>query len=153
MKNYTITITERQAQIISLACEILARLGIGQWRHAIEQLPLKDKIDYEQWHKDLDYIGTILMDHTIDGVDGWRRSHGIHSKKVSDTARVAWDIHHVIRHRLAWERAVKEGLVESLSSPRDWSKMMTVDYDEPSQIGEESLAVIQKKQEENVCSK
>lgn len=139
---YTLTMSERQAQIISLACEILARIGIGQWRTAIEQMPL-DIEDYAKWHEDLDYIGKVLSDHTKHNVDGWRKSLGIHSQDVDDNARVSWDIHHVIRHKLAWERAVKEGLVESESSQRDWSKMMTVDYDEPHKTSDEPLANIE----------
>jgi len=140
---YTLTITESQARIISMACEVLARLGIGQWRTAIEQMPLDIK-DYGKWHNDLDDIGKILRNHTKHNVDGWNKSLGIYSPDVNDIARVAWDIHHVIRHKLAWERAVNEGIVESEESPREWSSMITVDYDEPRKSGKEDLAKIER---------
>ena len=29
---YTLTITERQARVLSMACEVLARLGMGQFK-------------------------------------------------------------------------------------------------------------------------
>ena len=39
MRTYTITLNEAQAGTIQIACEVLARLGIGQFRDALEQLP------------------------------------------------------------------------------------------------------------------
>jgi hypothetical protein len=40
MKKYTVELTEGQLSTISVACEILARLGIGQWKDAFDHLPL-----------------------------------------------------------------------------------------------------------------
>ena len=138
---YMLTITERQAQVISTAVEILARLGMGQWRDGIEHMPLKR--DYNTWYQDLAAIGSILRKHMIDNVDGWTRTHGIHSDAVTEHSRMAWDIHQAIRHRLAWDKAVKEGIVQSIDSPREWTKMMAVNYDEPIKACAEPLAKIE----------
>lgn len=35
----TITVTEEQARTIATACEILARLGIGQYRGVLDKQP------------------------------------------------------------------------------------------------------------------
>ena len=39
MSMYTLTINKDQAQVLTKATEILARLGIGQFRDALECLP------------------------------------------------------------------------------------------------------------------
>ena len=36
---YTLTITTRQAAVINDACELLARLGLGQWHEFIRHMP------------------------------------------------------------------------------------------------------------------
>jgi hypothetical protein len=50
----------------------------------------------------------------------------------------------VIRHRQSWDKAVAEGIVASVDAPRDWSKMMGVNYDEPFRASEEPLAKVEK---------
>lgn len=140
---YTITLAKRQAQIVSRACEVLSRLGIGQWREILDHLPLNDKLDYEQYHANVHEIGWLLSGHMKHQVDGWHSSLGIHSQDVRDESRVAWDLCQVIRHRLSWDRAVEEGIVESKDSPRKWPEMLQVVYDEPMKAGDEPLAVIE----------
>jgi len=50
-RTYTITVTERQAAELQEACELLARIKIGQIDHAIERLPgFYDRRDWEQVH-------------------------------------------------------------------------------------------------------
>lgn len=140
-KTYILKLTETQARTVMLACETMARVAIGQWREAFEWLPMKKPVDYAKWHEDRDTIGQILRHHMVDGIDG-RSSLGIYSEKADNISRVAWDIAQVLRHRFAWERAVKEKVVPSLDAPRVWPAMWTGDYDEPMHTSEEPLAEI-----------
>lgn len=143
-RSYTLTVTETQAAAISRACEIVARLGIGQFRDALEQLPTVDFLP-EGWHDDMQRIGEILSRHMIGGIDGYRSSMGIHADAVDESARILFDVHRVIRHRLSWQRAVDSGIVPSLDSPRDWSRMLGVHFDEPSPVAsKEPLAQIRE---------
>lgn len=138
---YNLKITEIQAIVIQEALEVYARLGIGQFRDALEKLPL---IEWRNnWHDDLYVIGAILKKHMIGNVDGWQSSLGITSADVSGNYQVAWDIYQVIRRKLAWARAVENGVVESESSPRNWSIMMRVSYDDVMQTGAEELAIME----------
>lgn len=114
---YKITVTKKQAEVICAAVELITRLGIGQWREIMEYLPLKR--DYETYHEDLDIIGKFISRHTIDGVDGWRSSLSIHYHKVDERSKVGLDLYQVLRHRLSWDKAVADGKVESLNSPRN----------------------------------
>jgi hypothetical protein len=55
--------------------------------------------------------------------------HGIFSDKIPDEARVAWDLHQVIRHRLSWDDQPEGGI--------------TVNFDTPMKYGKEELAIIE----------
>ena len=134
--NYTLTITERQARVLSMACEVLARLGMGQFKDALDHLPEAKKRDWSAWHDDMEQISRILSKHMPCGIDGIRSSTGI--SNADEEARAAWDLHAVIRHRLAWDRAIAEGVTDG--TKREWPAMMQVSYDEPMKYSEEPLA-------------
>src|SRR5574340_577948 len=112
MTAYTLTITAQQAQVLSAACEILARLGIGQYDDALRHLPQREGIDWSAWHDDVRTIGQMLSKHMPNGIDGYRSSLGINHTKASEESRAAWDLYQVIRHRLAWDRAIAEGITD-----------------------------------------
>lgn len=141
---YAITITKQQAHTLSIACEILARLGIGQFRDALEWLPVK-QWRAPGWNEDMDTIGRILSSHMIGNIDGYRSNLGMHHKDVCKTAQIAWDMYQVIRHQLAWDRAIAEGTVNP-GEPRKWPEMMQVHYDTPSKVSTEPLATMERKQ-------
>lgn len=124
MTNYSLHITQKQAAEISHACEILARLRMGQIDMALRELPLDKPMEYEQERYISNYLSSLYHQ------DG-RHLH-----------QVLWDLHQVIRHRLAWDRAYAEGIVTP-GEPRRWPEMMGVMYDEPMQVGDEPLAKIE----------
>lgn len=142
MRKYKLTLTEEQARLLSIAMETFARLGAGQWREAFRNLPIKEDVNWTEWNEDLDYIGDVISKHLKDNVDGWRKSLSIHS--ISEESKIAWDIHQVVRKRLAWERAIEKSVVESHDSPRNWIDMLTVDYDDPMKVSECPLATIEE---------
>ena len=139
--NYTITVTDKQARTLSMACEVLARLGMGQFKDAFEHLPLRTKgLDWSAWHDDMEDVARILSRHMQGGIDGIRSSTGINN--ADEDARTAFDLHAVIRHRLAWDRAIAEGITDG--TERKWPEMMQVSYDEPMKYSEEPLAKMEK---------
>lgn len=124
MTDYTLTITEKQAQEISRACEILARLQMGQIDIALRELPLESAMDYDQ----------------VQYIENYLRSMYRQDGKRNDS--IAWDLHQVVRHRLAWDQAIAAGEVEP-GGRRNWDTMMGVIYDEPLRMGGEPLARIE----------
>jgi hypothetical protein len=140
MKTYTLTITEAQAQALSSACEFLSRIQLGQWREITDWLPLQKPIDYTELHQDEKIIGAILSKHMIENIDGGASSLGIGHPDLPKNNGVLYDLHCVIRKKLAWERAVEQGIIESEDSPRKWPEMMQVCYDDPMKWGDEPLA-------------
>lgn len=144
MKTYKLTVNENQLKAISYALDCLQRVELGQWREIIDHLPLKKPIDYQELHQDERIIGAILSKHMIDGIDGSASSLGIGHPALPEDNGVLYDLYCVIRNKLAWERAVEQGIVESENSPRKFPEMMTVDYDSPMKWGNEPLAKIEK---------
>ena len=136
--NYTLRINEAQARAIAHACEVLARLGMGQFRDALECLPLKEYAP-DGWHEDMEGIAHILKKHTTIAHDV--AYHGISSAKTSTESKTAWDVYQVIRHRLAWDAAKAEGHPgESEATRPSWS----VVYDQPMKTSAEPLAWIER---------
>lgn len=91
MMTYTITLSEDQARVLSLACETLARLGMGQVDFALDYVP-----------GDLDWDTRLGMKHFLSekmGFDHPNMSLGIRASSL--TARRAWDLHAVIRQQIA----------------------------------------------------
>ncbi len=87
-----IELTEKQSETVSTACELLARIGIGQL-DILERLPLREPRDYGLWHRDIAVIRKLLAHHNIMGVDGYTSSLGITMGEVSEEAKIAWDIY------------------------------------------------------------
>lgn len=140
-KIYTIKLNKSQLETLSVATEILSRLGIGQFNFALDWLPFDNGKCIS--HEDQLYFSERLSALMVHHIDGYRSSLGINSRETPEFAKIAWDLHQVFRNRLAWERAVEKGIVASLDAPRKWPEMMTVDYDEPFHASEEPLARIE----------
>lgn len=133
MTDYTLKITKEQAQILSEATEVLARLCLGQIRFALDYLPTRE-FRPDGWNEDADRIEEILHKY-LSGHDGQRPD-------ISRIRSASWDLYQVIRHRLSWDYAIEHGIVESADSKRNWSRMITVNFDEPMKTSDEPLAKI-----------
>lgn len=95
-RHYMLELSERQAQLISNAVELYARMGLGQFE-MLNYFFGKPTGALEQAREHLDSLRLIK--------NGSLNSHpGIGSDSVDDDYRILFDLHRVIRHRLAWDR-------------------------------------------------
>lgn len=147
-KAYNVTLTEKQVKAIIDATDLLQRVQLGQWREIEDVLPLRKPADYKSFRDDLLTIGEILSRHMIDSIDGFYSSLGIGHESLPDTNGILYDIHKTFEHKLAWERAVEQGIVGSENSPRKWPEMITTDYDPPMKWGDEPLPKIERIKDE-----
>ena len=143
-KTYTLTITEKQARALMDACELLSRIQGGQIREAFDYLPLKKDIDWSVYHEIQDELTRRMPEILEDGIDGWSSSFGVGHPELPESHDIAWDLYQVIRHKLSWERAVDDGVIESENSPRKWTEMMGVNYDPPMKWSNEPLAKMER---------
>jgi hypothetical protein len=140
MTEYNLKITKKQAEVISAACDVYSRLMMGQINEAFDILPLKKNVSYGRLWEIKETVRDMLPDVLVHGIDGNNSSLGVGSPDLNSNANIAVDIHQVIRHKISWENAVEEGLVESENSPRKWvDGMIGVNYDTPFHWGTEPL--------------
>lgn len=127
---YTLTLTEAQARVLSSACELLSRIGMGQIEECAEYIPEEqirkpDRLELKQALENLTPLATGLSRgayHSI-AAAGWM-------------ARTAYDLHQVLRHRLAWDREPAGGIF--------------VRFDEPHRLGPEPLPTISRVKDDTV---
>ena len=137
---YQLELTERQAKLLSYACDRLSRIICGQdWTY--------QEFMEEAWEKRCKEATGNSMDKEWDG--GWSKmrdeaeelckkikkkywglgSNAMNGIHYDDTADILFSLHTVIRHRI-W-----------LDGDRQFHG---VDSDEPTQLGDEPLAVIRR---------
>lgn len=130
-KTYNLSVNKKQLETIKEACEFLSRVKGGQFKEVFRHLPIDDKLNAE-----LVYRSEVNASKHIDPL----------ISKETDLEKydyaTAWDIYQVIRHKLSWQKAVEDGIVASEDSLRNWSQMVTVNYDDPIKTGTEPLPTI-----------
>lgn len=128
-RKYTIEVDEDQAQAISVACEFMGRIAMGQFTEIATGWMFNWKVDHEQKN-----VAEKILQAAKGMLTDLGRSHpyySISSPEVPDQCRIAYDLHQVIRHRLAWDRSpVKE--------------ITNCHKDEPMRYGKSNLATIQE---------
>lgn len=127
---YCLEITEAQARIIRDACELFSRLHMGQideLRHM--NLSRRPDDDYLQTEFIIKALKLQLFPELAANA-----YYGIQSPEIPDSARIAYDLHQVIRRFLA--------------GPKPEGEFSFVIYDEPMRTSEQvELAKITTVQE------
>ncbi len=142
MTKYRIELTEAQLKSLAIACEVCARIKIGQPGMAVGMLRLRDSDDNVLW----DYAFERQIDEAIKPKMGLGMNSSWGVGKYPD-ADVWFDLYTAFRHRLAWDDALDKGIVKP-GGHRQWPEMMGVDYDEPMHWGDQPLAVVAKIEED-----
>ena len=122
---YRITLTEKQAELLTRACDCYARLLMGQFGfvadHAMKEL---DDIDRSLEFRDaMERLGPLLTGLPL------HASKGIFHPELHEDAKMAHDIQSVITHRISWDRNPGGGF--------------GVNFYEPMQAASEPLPVIE----------
>lgn len=125
MKKYNLTITREQADVLSSACELLARVHMGQLGFVAESFLGKESAPFIALREALEEIEPLATEMHRNAY------HSISSKEIPDEARVAWDIYQVIRNRTSHDRADEKG------TPKDFLHRGTRCYDTPMRFSEE----------------
>lgn len=139
--NYEVRLTTKQLSVLQHAAELLSRIGLGQWRHILNYLPLIEDIDHSAYKFDLDTIGSILSKYMKRGIDGYNSSLGICSKEVGPYAACAYELYKEFDKRLSWDRAIANGEIKD-GEARKWPKMSSLNYDGAIKISGEPLPEI-----------
>lgn len=128
---WSLEINEEQARVIQNALDLYSRIQMGQlediYYTAIMALNKYKTISRDNATMAIRQLKSILFPELLEN-----SSYGIHSDKINDLARVAWDLQQVIRNRLAHD----------LRPPKQDHLPWQVDYDTPSRSSNVPLAKI-----------
>lgn len=111
---YTLTMDEEQAQMLSKACELYARLKAGQWEELLQLcLEWKDPLFRNKYDAAL----IPLLDArkiVYPELHGVGHSYGV--GKLGD-ADLVWELHKVLEHRISWTRHPEGGMGVNFDAP------------------------------------
>ena len=113
---YKLEINGRQAAVIALALELYARAHIGQLNEISWQVGryIQSPADVSKARDHLEMASKYLFP------DG---SPSMTNPKVPESARIAWDIQQVIRHRRSWDDNPGGGITTNFDEPMKLSKV------------------------------
>jgi len=129
-QKYILEIDETQAHILSQACEFLSRIAMGQFTEITSSLMFQWKGQRE--NRDQAEACLDLAKNLLTQLNG-NQYFSIRAPDVQEKFKIAYDLHQVIRHRLAWDR--------------DAAPSWNVHKDEPWRTSQDTpLAQIQEKE-------
>lgn len=122
---YKLTINEHQAKVISFALDFYSRISGGQFEQIVH------RFDWQNSKEDnVSIKATALLVDLKCVLTGLNKSeHNIGLGNICEDGKIAYDLHQVIRHKLA--------NTDSSSSHPD-----SVDFNVPRQVSNEALAEI-----------
>jgi hypothetical protein len=109
-----------RAIMLMRACEIIARIGMGQFKDMVELL--RPDMNYDE-AADIEFY---LKERIFPELSG-NAFHSMGSIKVAEPTQVAWDAYQNIRREISWLDKGKDWRTDE----RDWHEMMGVNFDEP----------------------
>ena len=96
-----IELTEKQANVISKALDVFSRCHAGQYYMALtEALPPTHLSDFN--HEVVRGLLNQVKEEIFTDLSSLTY-YGIHSQEIGENAKIAYDLHQVIRHYLAWK--------------------------------------------------
>jgi hypothetical protein len=122
--DYQLKISQKQAQTIQTACEMLARLNMGQvnivFSDCFIRLPVEKLEDLREKAKEIELL--LKLSNIF--------------QNLPEESKIAWDLNQVIRHKVSHDIADEEKI--------PMVKRWTVNYDDPLKSCSEPLAKIEK---------
>ena len=106
-------LSEKQAEVVLNALNLYSRLALGQ----VEEIhkTLTDFGEFNPLHE-VDTILSQLKDEFFPEL-GANTFYAIHSDKVSEKAKISYDILQVLRHKLAWDKSPDGGNTVNFYTP------------------------------------
>jgi hypothetical protein len=104
---------EKNLRILSNSCDTISRIKMCQFDNIANIVTLKDPRDFVKFHRFKSHLDGLKRYWNL----SMSANFGIFSHEIDNTARTLWDMHQVIRNRLAYD-----------SSP---VRKVLVDFDEP----------------------
>lgn len=114
-QEYSLRITQKQADVIKDACELYSRLEMGQWDTVADFI----RTPLEHMEIPLCEIREQLNDLAVKArmkPSRWA-FRGITHDETHECGKIAWDVYQVLRHRVSWDRYPEGGMQVSFDKP------------------------------------
>ena len=122
-RKYRLTLNTKQALVVVQALDLHSRLIAGQVEELGRRFRMERASDPEMTLEQLDRVddaARLLKAVMFPELRG-NAAHGIHSDKIPDEARVAYDLLQVLRNRLAWDENPEGGIQVWFDDPTQTS--------------------------------
>lgn len=111
-RRYQVELSEEQVELISKACEMVARIHMGQLDMVADvvtaRTPTERFIELKDRLLEIEPLITGMHKHAY---------YGIRSDQIEDKARQAFDLYQTFRHRMAWDRTPEGGMFTQFDEP------------------------------------
>jgi|GEM_PF-2951717 len=100
--DFQLQMTIKQAQVLNESVEFFSRILMGQLEEVAEHTPRLSDESFDDWLVRRDKVRYLLKEakEIYTGFYHPGTNFGIHSPRISDSARVAFDLHQVVRQCL-----------------------------------------------------
>jgi len=137
-KVYTISLNRKQLREIARSLEACFRMGIGQPEQSLNYCLNNDgKPAILGWDDVREIERTIKEKMGLHMNASW----GVGRFKSLD---LLYEMYKTIEMTMSWERAIADGVVASMDSPRKWPEMFGCHYDGPLKYTQEPLIRIKQ---------
>ena len=119
----TLEMDLERAKYLIQALEVVARIGMGQFKDMAEFL--QPMMDWDTKQEIESYLKHRIFPELSNN-----QFSGIRQDCVPEASQVAWDAYQHIRREISWLREKKDWR----DQPRDWHTMMGVNFDEPMKV-------------------
>ena len=115
--------SRERALLLSKACEIIARIGMCQFKDMVELL-IQD-YNYDFANEIEKYLKQKLRPEL-----SYNSYHSMSNDVVPEECKVAWECYQNLRREIAW---FDKGM-DWRKDQRNWNNMVSVNFDEPMKV-------------------
>jgi len=115
---YNLKINKKQAEVINKALDLYSRIGTGQvneilWHPSVAKKIRENQMNHKIVAQLFDDIKKIIWGYAPNELGG--------INMAEETDKIAYDLHQVIRHKLAWEENPEGDITVNFRKPMRYS--------------------------------
>lgn len=143
-RTFTVELTANQMKYIAEACEVMARIQMGQVHEIVNILPLKPELTSLEKQGLKDRLSQLMTAVLPNSMDGYCTSFSVGHPILPESNGVLWGVADTFNYEVYTEEAIDRGYIKQ-KGERNWKQMISNKYDEPRQHGNEPLPKVTSK--------
>ena len=123
---YNLKINKNQAEVISKALDLYSRIGAGQISEILWHPSVAEKMWVKNSNLSENQMNQKLVRQLLDDIKriiwGYKPNENGGISMAEEIDKIAYDLHQVIRHKIAWDGKPKGGNTVDFHKPMKYSK-------------------------------